>query len=219
MKISLSALIVFSAVLGQAVASDAESAIRTTFVPNYIAALRSHDAARIRKFLHPQVLAGLNEKTQEYFDYLTSSEANDDVEGDYRVPRVTPMIGPAPLLGLPEDGFRYPFQPAYEVHIEFKEGRLELIRFVSESHGSWYEVYPCPNEKGIALVHEYIARGQEQRQKAAQLAAEIKDPLLGELKDLVKQERIVEAVKKYQAVTGVTDLTTARMVIGVLEAK
>ncbi|HLG94765.1 MAG TPA: hypothetical protein VKX49_00495 [Bryobacteraceae bacterium] len=219
MKMSLCALLLLSAVVSQAVAADAETAIRTTFFPSYIEALRSHDTARIRTFLHPQVLACMNEKTHQYFDYLTQQEAQDDVEGKYEITRVALLNGPAPLLGLPEDGFSYPLQPTYEVHAEFKGGKLELIRFLSEAHGEWFEVYPCPNEKGVALVHDYIARGEEQRERAAKLVAELKDPLLSELKQLVKQERIIDAVKRYQAETGIGDLTIARMVIGVLEAK
>ena len=217
MKLSFLALIL-SFASSLAMAADAESAIRTTFVPNYISALRSHDTARIRTFLHPQVLGCMNEKSQEYFDYLARSEARDDVEGEYKITQVGAMSGPAPMLGLPEDGFRYPIQPAYEVHVEFKDGQLELIRFLAESHGEWFELYPCPNEKGIVLVHEYMLRGEEQRRRAAQLAAELKDPLLGELKALVKQQRIIDAVKRYQQATGTSDLTTARMVVGALEA-
>ncbi len=216
MKLLLCAL-VLSATAQIVAAVDAESAIQTTFVPSYIDALRSKDPARIRAFLHPQVLACLNDKTREYFDYLARSEANDEVSGEYQVTRIGLLNGPAPMLGLPEDGFRYPFQPVYEVHIEFQSGRLELIRFLGESRGEWFEVYPCPNEKGIALVHEYIVRGEEQRQKVARLVAELKDPLLSELKALVKQERIIDAVKKYQTATD-ADITTARMVVGVLQA-
>lgn len=219
MKMSLGAVLFLSAALGHAMAADAESAIRTAFVPGYIEALRAHDTAKIRTFLHPQVLACMNGKTQQYFDYLAQQEAQDDVEGHYEITRVTPMNGPAPLLGLPEDGFRYPMQPAYEVHVEFKGGHVELIRFLSEEQGQWFEVYPCPNEKGIALVHDYIARGEEQRERAAKLVTQLKDPLLGELKDLVKQERIIDAVNRYQAASGVTDVTIARMVIGVLQAR
>lgn len=202
-----------------AAGADPESVIRATFVPNYVAAVRSHDSARIRAFLHPQVLACMNAKTQEYFDYLSRSEAGDDVEGEYKITQVHLLYGPAPMLGLPEDGFRYPIQPTYEVHIEFQGGRLELIRFLAEAHGEWFELYPCPNEKGVALVHDYVARGEEQRQRVAKMVAELKDPLLAELKALVKQQRIVDAVKKYQTATGMTDITTARMVVGVLQAQ
>ncbi len=62
-----------------------------------------------------------------------------------------------------------------------------------------------------------MVQGEQQRQRVAQLAAELKDPLLGELKALVKQQRTIDAVKRYLAATGVTDLTLARMVIGVIE--
>lgn len=203
--------------LQPAIAADPDTAIRATFVPAYIEALRSRDTARIRKFVHPRVLACMNENTKEYFDDLSRSEAEADVTGNYVIYGITKMTEPGPLFGLPEDGFRYPLQPAYEVHIQFKEGRLELIRFLAESNGSWLEDYPCPNEKGMAFMHEQMAKGEQQRQRVTQLAAELKDPLRSELKALVKQERIIDAVERYRAVSGVTDLTTARMVIGVLE--
>ncbi len=219
MKTSLCGILLLASLLQQAIAADPDTAIRTTFVPAYIAALRSRDTTRIRKFLHPQVLACMNENTKEYFDSLSRNEAGTDVTGNYVIYGLTKMTEPGPLFGLPEDGFRYPLQPAYEVHIQFKEGRLELVRFLAESEGSWLEVYPCPNEKGMAFMHEQMVQGEQQRQRVAQLVAELKDPLLSELKALVKQQRIIDAVKRYQVVSGITDLTTARMVIGVLESQ
>lgn len=211
------ALLVLPFALGQAVAADADSAIRDTFVPGYVAALRSKDIARIRTFLHPQVRACMNENTAQFFDFLSRSEADDDVQGDYRVTQIAPVNGPAPLLGLPPEGFAYPIPPAYEVHVEFSGGKLEVIRFVAESGGSWFEVYPCPNEKGVAFTRAYAVRAEEQRKRVEQLVAQIKEPLLGELKALVKDGRVIDAVKKYQEAAGVSDLATARMVIGAFE--
>lgn len=42
--------------------------------------------------------------------------------------------------------------------------------------------------------HEQIAKGIAQRNRAAQLASELKNPLLGELKDLTKQKRLIDAI-------------------------
>jgi hypothetical protein len=211
------ALLVLPFALAQAFAADADSAIRDTFVPGYVSALRSKDIARIRTFLHPQVRACMNENTAQFFDFLSRSEADDDVQGDYRVTHIVPVNGPAPLLGLPPDGFAYPIQPAYEVHVEFRGGKLEVVRFVAEAGGAWFEVYPCPNEKGVAFTRAYAARADEQRKRVEQLAAGVKEPLLAELKALVKDGRVLDAVKRYQDASGVRDLTTARMVVGVLE--
>ena len=75
---------------------------------------------------------------------------------------------------------------------------------------------PCPNEKGMAFVHENIARGSAQKQRVSRLVTELKDPLLSELKDLLKQHRKLDAVKKYQQATG-QDLPLAVMVMNAID--
>jgi hypothetical protein len=202
--------------ISQAVAADTEAVIRNTFVNKFLAALRSHDPARFRPLLHPQMLACINGQTREYFDDLFSNEAGVSANRSYGMVRLSPLTAPATLIGLPEDGFHYPVKPTYELRIDLDGGRLQVIRFLAESRGSWYDVFPCPNEKGMAFMHKSIERGIEQGKRASQLAAELKDPMLGELKALVKEDRIMDAVEKYQAATG-ADLVMSRMVIGVLE--
>jgi hypothetical protein len=197
-------------------AADAGVAIRTVFTKNYIAALRSKDPAQVKAFLHPKVRACINDRTKEYFDFLLAHEAELNVNGNYKVTGVETHTGPAPLFGMPDDGFYYPVQPTHEVQIQFDQGNTVLIRLLAEDRGSWYEVFPCPTDKGMAFMREQMRERDEQQKKIAQLASELKDPLLAELKDLVKQQRIFDAVKKYQESTG-ADLTTSRMVVRVLE--
>lgn len=45
----------------------------------------------------------------------------------------------------------------------------------------------------------------------------MKDPLLGELKAMLKQGHLIDAIHRYQAATG-ADLTTAKTVIDVVGA-
>jgi len=56
----------------------------------------------------------------------------------------------------------------------------------------------------------------EQKKKAAQLLADLKDPLRSELTDLLRRQQKMDAVKKYQQAAGL-DLTTAVAVINALQ--
>jgi hypothetical protein len=192
-----------------------DAAIQSTFVKPWIEALRSKDAAKIQRFYHPQVLACANAATKQYFDSILDREANSAVAGAYHVTRIAPLKGPPPAF-LPEDSFSYPVQPTYEVQIQFDQSDVVFIRYLAPANGNWFEVFPCPNEKGVAFVRKQIADGIEQQKRSNQLVSELKEPLLSELKALLAQQRKLEAVKKYQAASGV-DLTTAVTVIKALE--
>jgi hypothetical protein len=198
----------------QAFAAGADAEIRRTFIQPWMNAMRSPDSASVRRFLHPQVLACLNDQTREYFDYVAAQEISRKVSGAYQVLKVAPMQGPPPAF-LPADSFTYPVQPTYEVQVD--SGDTTFVRYLAPAGGSWYEVYPCPNQKGMAFMHQQIVLGTEQRKQAAQLAAELKDPVLGEVQALLKQKRTIEAIKRYREATG-ADLTTAKMVVELIPA-
>lgn len=68
----------------------------------------------------------------------------------------------------------------------------------------------------MAAMHQQFVERIEKQKKAAALAAALKDPLRGELQDLLRQEQKIDAVKKYQKATGV-DLTTAMLVMDALQ--
>jgi len=202
-------------------AADAESAIRTTLVEPWLKAVRANDNAALTRFLHPQVRACINDRTREFFESGDLLKPKG-LTPQHRITKLTPQSGPGNLFGLPEDGFAYPVQPAYELILEASQGDTQItqisqiIRYLAPSGGSWYFVVPCPNEKGMAFFHESLAQGDEQKRQVAVLVRELKDPLLGELKDLLKQHRKIDAVKKYQQATG-QDLTLSVMVMNAIE--
>jgi hypothetical protein len=198
----------------QAFAAGEEAAIRSTFIEPWMQALQSKDPARVMRFVHPLVLRCINPQNREIFEGITAEETSYDLKGGYRIAKIAPMTGPMPEF-LPADGFPIPVAPTYEVDVE--AGGIIFVRYLAPVNGSWYEVFPCPNEKGVAFFHEQMAAGVAQKKRAQQLASELKDPLLDELKSLIKQRQFIDAIKRYQAVTGV-DLTTAKMVIDVVRS-
>jgi len=159
------------------------------------------------------VVACQTEANREYFDSVLAQGGDWMAKGAYRIAKLAPVEGPAPLFGM-EEGFAYPIQPTYELQLNF-EG-LVMVRFLAPDHGSWYEVFPCPNDKGMAMFHKAAIDREQQRQKFAQLAAELKDPLRGELKALLAKGQKIDAIHAYQNATG-ADLTTAHGVIELID--
>lgn len=210
-------LVVFLAVFaGRVPAADVEAAIRTTFVRPWVEAVRSNDRARIDLLTHPKVRACRNEQTREYFEFQPGDEVSGATAA-YHITKLAPWNGPGPLWTLPADGFSYPVQPAYELNLQFEGSNTVVIRYLAPNNGAWYSVEPCPNEKGMAFFRAQLAEGKAQKKRAAELLAQLKDPLLGELKTMLKQHRLMEAAKRYQAATGLEDFTTAVLVMNELD--
>jgi hypothetical protein len=207
--------VVLVLVESSALAASDDAAIQSTFIKPWVEAVRSRDKARVESFLHPAVRACINPGTKDFFDYSVEHEAQSDVGGPYRITKIEPMRQAAPTF-LPAEDVDYPVQPTYEVNIQFEQSNHLFVLFLAPANGSWFEVFPCPNEKGIAYLREQRKLVVEQEKKAAQLLAELKDPLLRELRDLLRRHQKIDAIKKYQAAASV-DLSTAVMVINALQ--
>jgi hypothetical protein len=206
---------VFLVIVAPAFGASDEAAIQSMFVKPWIEAVRSNDRARMEQLFHPLVRACINASTKPFFDFVLDNEAHSGGAGPYKVTKISPLQGPPPAL-LPGDGFPYPVEPTYEVQIEFEKSNLISIHFLALSNGSWFEAFPCPSEKGMAFMRQKSAEGAEHEKKAAQLLADLKDPLRSELKDLLRQQRKIDAIQKYQAASSM-DLTTAVAVINALQ--
>ena len=92
-----------------------------------------------------------------------------------------------------------------------------INRYLAEESGAWFEVEPCPNQKGVAFIHDMVEQGNPQKMRAAQLAADLKEPLRGDLLVMLKQHRLTDAAKKYQEATGLDDLSVPAMVVNILD--
>jgi hypothetical protein len=198
-----------------AVAASDDAAIQSTFVKPWVEALLSKDQARMESLLHPAVRACINPGTKDFFDYAVNHEVHSGISGHYRITKIEPMRQAAPTF-LPAEDVQYPVQPTYEVNIEFEQSNHLFVMFLAPANGSWFEVFPCPNEKGMAYLRERLKAGDEQKKKVAPLLVELKEPLRGELRALLGRDLKYDAIKKYQTATN-ADLTTAVAVINALQ--
>lgn len=192
------------------------------FVREYVEAIRSKDIHRFEQTFHPTFRECISPETQAFFDFLFSRQ--DPPNTGYRITSIKPEDPKQPTAAgfLPPEGFTFPVRPTHTIQIDFdptKDGTslYSSILSVAPDHGGWYWVGPCPNAKGMELFRERMKAQEQQKAEAKKLASEIKDPLLGEIQDLLRKGQKVQAIKKYSAATG-KDLTTSFQVVDLVEA-
>jgi hypothetical protein len=204
-----------SAASGQKASPEAA---RQQFARDYVAAIQSRDAVRVKALIHPEVLACKD--FAEYFDAMKETVFAEQPAPGYKVTfTALPADSKPPIL--PPDKFKYPVQPTYELQINWSRtadgsSPVAIIQPIGQKDGAWFLVYACPNDEGIKMMREMTAQGREQKEHARTLASQLQEPLKSDLLALLKQGRKVDAIKKYQSASG-TDLTTAVQVIKVLE--
>ena len=191
------------------------------FARDYVYAVKSKNIAALKSIVHPKVLACVNEQNRDYFDFIFAKQLGRKLTGDYKL-TVSPLKGDNPEMAfLPAEKFYYSIRPTYQVQIDFNANtydNLTIIREVAPAGGRWYWVFACPNAQGMEFFRAQRQAGEKQQAKAQQLASELKDPLLSEIKQLLKEHKRIDAVKKYQAQTG-ADLTTTVQVINILQGR
>ena len=89
------------------------------------------------------------------------------------------------------------------------------MRLAAEQDGTWFIVGGCPTDQGLAMFRERHEEGAQQQARARDLASKLGELLRSEIRDLLAQNRRVDALKRYQDAANV-DLTTATRVIDVL---
>jgi hypothetical protein len=196
-------------------AADVTTAVRTTFVDPWIKAARTDTPAQLTRFLHPKVRACINDRTREFFE--SDQLKPEGLTPQHHITKLAPWTRPDPLFGLPADAFAYPVHPTYELNLDNPKSETLIVTFLAQAGDAWYMVVPCPNEKGMAVFREMAATKKARDERIAGLAAELKDPLRAELRELIKSGRIVDAAKKYQGTNGLDDIFLAADVMRAID--
>jgi hypothetical protein len=208
-------LILISLLALNASAADVTSAVRTTFIDPWVKAVHTDTMAQLTRFLHPKVRACVNDQTRDFFE---SDQLNlKDVTPKSHITKLAPWNEPGPLFTLPADGFAYPVQPTWELNLQDLDSDTVYVFYLAQAGNAWYMVVPCPNEKGIAAFREMAAMKKARDERIASLAAELKDPLRSEFRELIKGGRIVDAAKKYQQMNGLEDVFLAIAVLKTID--
>lgn len=201
------------------------------FIQQYLDAIRSNDPAKLKKHIHPKLLACFNAENREYLDLVLSTQIDPNLPDHVDATEITPLKE-APSYGFPPGTYSYPVQPTHHFQIqlsykpapkcpspvESESSPTVVAGEIASMNGSWYLVFPCPTGQGARWYHDQDRANEEQLARASKLAGELRDPLLSRIKQLIKERCTSDAEKEYQTATG-ADPATALRVIYVLGHK
>jgi hypothetical protein len=176
----------------------------------------------VKALFHPATLACINDANRDYFDFSFKDELRTGaiLGTSYKIESIKPLSGPPPLGVLPAEVFAYPVEPTHQLQIDAEtrdHHPMYLIRFLAQANGRWYTVDPCPNAKGLTFFAQQRAEGKRQMAEGAARAAAMPESLRTQIKQLLAQDRWIDAIDSYREATG-ADLGTAATVIDAMAA-
>jgi len=221
MALSLALACMGSAALAGTAAGEgaAIEAGHRKFAADYVTAVNGQDLERLRRLVHPKSLACITDQNRDFFDDIFARAVRRKLAGPYRVARPR-ALGKAAPPTVPAAMGVYPVQPTHEIQIDVDTGpasSVTVIREVASSNGVWLEVLPCPTAEGLAAFRATKRTADEEQARARALVGELREPLLSEIKGLLRGGRRVEAMRRYSAASG-ENATMARRVVDLLES-
>ena len=215
--VATAVLLGVAAIPGLAHAQDI-GAPQRMLVERYVAAITAHDAAALKALYHPATRACMNAENADFFEFLFSSDLRfeSDLKEGYKLTgfdTADPSIVEGNAMGgmLPQ-----PVAPTNQFQIDTMGTRVvTIVHLAAEKDGTWFIIAGCPTEKGLAMFRERRGQGAQQQAQTRDLVSKLGEPLLSEIKELLAQNRRIDAIKRYQDAAKV-DLTTAAGVIDAL---
>ena len=188
------------------------------FVKAFVSAINAKDASKLKALIHPKCWAAATEANKEYFDEMFERDLALKIPVDYRL-TVTPIAPDDPLpFALM---VTFPARPTHTVQIDYEESDIKgvtLVRWVVVEEGKWWLCLPIPTAEAMAKRQEMKNEHQRRQVRASQLKAELKDPLLQELIDFLKQGQRIQAIKHYRSASG-EGLALAKDVVELIQAE
>ena len=188
------------------------------FVKAFVAAISAKDASKREALLHPKCRAAVTDANRAFFDEMSEGDLALEIPADYGL-TVTPI---APDDALPFASMvTYPARPTHTVQIDYEKSEnkgVTLVRWVVVEEGKWWLCQPIPTAEALAKRREMKNEAKRRQARAAELKAELKDPLLAELEDFLEQGQKIQAMKHYRDTTG-EGLAMAKAVVELIQAE
>lgn len=210
-----------AALLAGAVLCDAMETTPLTdsqkaFVERYVQAIQARDFEKYKHMVHPKCRA-------------CYTKDNEDFHRDMFQRRLWPTHWPVVqdfrakvLQTLPPETSAFlacPARPTHVIQLDFSAGEFKsktVLVNVALENGSWFEVFGCPTPDALRKFRAARTQKDAELARAETLFSSLKDPLLSELKALLREDKKVTAITRYRDASG-EDLSTAKRVIELLE--
>jgi hypothetical protein len=173
------------------------------FIKEYVAAVNAKDVEKLKRLVHPKCLVCINNENRDYYHDYFSSEIKESIPDNYKIGNVKSIGKDEPVL-MPE-AFSYPVRPTHWVQVDFERGPYDstsILRQIVKLNDTWFMVVPCPTPNTVKQFRGAKIRREKRKERAKALFKELKDPLLSELKELLKEGKKIQAWKRYRAETG-----------------
>ena len=199
------ALAVLAATAGRALAQDADE---RAFVVRLVEAINSKDVERRRALLHPKSLPCASTTPDSFYVWMVTRQFKDTIPADYTW-KVSPVPITEPLML--SDKFDYPVRPTHTLQLDFNlsatRSKTMVLQLVHEGP-RWFEMTACPKPETIAEARAARQAEAKRAERVKALVAAMSPELKGQLLELLRAGRRLDASKRYQAASG-EDTTTA----------
>ena len=174
-------------------------------------AMRLKDEAAYKRTILPESLA-LIESGPTTLDWEYKKDLERNVPADFKLSVIVlDPHKPPPLDQLLD----YPAVPTHVAKVSFLEApntHVTLYWEVLERGGDWYVVVPAPDPSLKGLVEKAAVDRKSEEQEAKELYYRLDPGILTELRELVRQNRLMDAVRRCQAKTGKSMTVAAKIV-------
>ena len=186
------------------------------FVKQYVAAVNARDLAAYRSLLSSNSLACINSETNDFYDRAFQSDLRHPIPAGYTF--TAKEVGKDDKLAF--EGYAvFPVRPSQQVQIDYTQGMentgVLLFWLIHDSTG-WSEVFPCATPETLKSFKAQLPEIKAHEEKTKALVAGLKEPLRGELIELLKQGKSSTAATRYAESTG-TDHETGMFVVEEME--
>ena len=166
------------------------------FASQFVIAVNTDDEEKLRSLIHSKSLACMSENNREYYEEMFSRYLAPVIPEAVQV-GFEPIPDDEPLAY--EELFDYPLRPTHNFVIEFGEEDKSTPRIINQvvfEEDKWLLVIPCPTAQALTKFREFQANAQARKANIQSLVAQLQDPLLGELKEMLKQGRRADAAAR-----------------------
>jgi hypothetical protein len=183
------------------------------FAAAFVSASNAKDIDAIRKLVAPEAVACFDKETQPFLDRWLKKQTRFLISTDYEASfaRYTGGLQTSPLL-------TYPAKPTETMEIKFGAGgeqQVTMIRHVRLEKGKYYLVAACLTPEGVDRFRADEKKRDVRIAQAREISSKLQDPLLSQLRTLIKQKKVREALQLLRSNVRV-DFLTARDVLLIL---
>jgi hypothetical protein len=181
-----------SAATPAAVRSKKLTAQQREFAAAYVSAANSKDIEALRKLVAPEVLACHAKETKPFIDRWLRRQGRFAISADYHA-SFAPYRGglqTSPLLS-------YPANPTETMTLDFgTQGQsVVMTRHLTQEKGKLYLVAPCLTPAGVQRFQAQQKQRDERIQQARAIYGKLEDPLRTQLRTLIKQNKVRDAMQ------------------------